>query len=164
MVDEAVTRARNAGSRALLVMHRGRLQLERYFGADEADTLLPAGLVARPLAAMALGVALAEGRIGSLDVPVARYLHEWDGEARGPITLRQLLEDTSGLETGGDIARLLDRIAVDRSHAPAALRDRPRRANVVRQRFRIQPRSDSSSITSPADSTTSRRPIRSSSP
>jgi CubicO group peptidase (beta-lactamase class C family) len=107
-VDEAVTHARNAGSRALLVMHRGRLQLERYFGADESDTLMPAGLVSRPLAAMAAGVALADGHIRSLDVPVAHFLHEWEGEARGAITLRQLLEDTSGLETGGDVRMLLD--------------------------------------------------------
>ena len=111
IVDEAVMRARNAGSRALLVMYRDRLQIERYFGADESDTLLPAGLVSRPLAAMAAGVALAEGRLSSLDVPVARYLHEWEGEARGAITLRQLLEDTSGLETGGDTRTLLDGFA-----------------------------------------------------
>ena len=71
--------------------------------------MLPAALVARPLAAMAVGLALADGRIASLDTPVARYLPEWDDEARGRITLRQLLEETSGLETGGDIRGLLYR-------------------------------------------------------
>ncbi len=111
IVEQAVARARKAGSRALLVMHRGRLQIERYFGADDPATLMPAGLVSRPLAAMTVGVALAEGRIGSLDVPVARFLHEWEGEARGAITVRQLLEDTSGLETGGDAHALLDAYA-----------------------------------------------------
>jgi CubicO group peptidase (beta-lactamase class C family) len=43
----------------------------------------------------------------TLDEPVARWLPEWEGEARGRITLRQLLEETSGLETGGDLRRLL---------------------------------------------------------
>ena len=71
--------------------------------------MLPAALVARPLAAMAIGVALAEGRIAGLDEPVARYLPEWDDEPRGRITLRQLLEETSGLETGGDTRGLLYR-------------------------------------------------------
>jgi CubicO group peptidase (beta-lactamase class C family) len=108
-IEAAVQRARGAGSRALLVMHDGRLQLELYFAADNADTLLPAGLMARPLAAMAAGVALGDGSISSLDVPVARYLPEWDDEARGRITLRQLLEETSGLETGGDMQLLLRR-------------------------------------------------------
>jgi CubicO group peptidase (beta-lactamase class C family) len=109
VVEESVNRARGAGSRALLVMYRGRLTIERYFVTDDATSLLPAALVARPLAAMAVGLALADGRIASLDSPVARYLPEWDDEARGRITIRQLLEETSGLETGGDIRGLLYR-------------------------------------------------------
>jgi CubicO group peptidase (beta-lactamase class C family) len=109
VVEESVNRARGEGSRALLVMYRGRLAIERYFISDDATSLLPAGLVARPLAAMAVGLALAEGRIASLDTPVARYLPEWADEARGRITIRQLLEETSGLETGGDIRGLLYR-------------------------------------------------------
>jgi CubicO group peptidase (beta-lactamase class C family) len=108
-VEAIAARARNAGSRALLVMQRGRLQIERYFAADDEHTLLPAALIARPLTAMALGTALADGRIRSLDTPVAAYLGEWDDEARGKIKLRQLLEETSGLETGGDIAGLAHR-------------------------------------------------------
>jgi CubicO group peptidase (beta-lactamase class C family) len=109
VVEEAGNRAANAGSRALLVLYRGSLEVERYFLTDDARTLLPAAVVARPLAAMAIGIALAEGKIASLDVPVARYLPEWDDEARGRITLRQLLEETSGLETGGDTRGLLYR-------------------------------------------------------
>lgn len=97
VVEEAANRAGNAGSRALLVLYRGTLVVERYFLTDDAHTLLPAALVARPIAAMAIGIALAEGKIGSLDDPVARYLPEWDDEPRGRITLRQLLEETSGL-------------------------------------------------------------------
>jgi len=106
VVEESVNRARGAGSRALLVMYRGTLQIERYFLTDDAGTLLPAALVARPLTAMAIGIAQADGRIGSLDTPVAHYLKEWDDGARGRITLRQLLQETSGLETGGDIRGL----------------------------------------------------------
>jgi CubicO group peptidase (beta-lactamase class C family) len=109
VVEEAASRAGDAGSRALLVLYRGSLAVERYFQADDAQTLLPAGLVARPLAAMAIGIALADGKIRSLDDPVSRYLPEWDDEARGRITLRQLLEETSGLESGGDTSGLLYR-------------------------------------------------------
>ena len=108
-VEGAASRARNAGSRALLVMHRGRLEVERYFAADDERTLVPAGLIAKPLAVLAVGRALADGKIRSLDTPIAEYLHEWEGEARGRITVRQLLDETSGLETGGDIAGLLKR-------------------------------------------------------
>jgi CubicO group peptidase (beta-lactamase class C family) len=108
-VESVASRARNAGSRALLVMHRGRLEIERYFAADDARTLMPAGLIAKPMAAMAVGQAIADGRIRSADAPVAEYLNEWDDEPRGKITVRQLLDETSGLETGGEIAGLLHR-------------------------------------------------------
>jgi CubicO group peptidase (beta-lactamase class C family) len=108
-IEESANRARAMGSRALLVMHDGQLVMERYFLDDDARTLLPATVIARPLAAMAVGLALAEGRIRSIDVPVSTWLTEWEGETRGRITLRQLLEETSGLESGGDITRLLRR-------------------------------------------------------
>jgi CubicO group peptidase (beta-lactamase class C family) len=106
-LEAAVAEARLAGSRALLVMRRGELVLARYFGADDEHTLLPAGVVARPLAAMAFGLALADRRVDALDTSVARLLPEWDGEQRGRITLRQLLDETSGLESGGETRELM---------------------------------------------------------
>jgi CubicO group peptidase (beta-lactamase class C family) len=108
-LEEGANRARALGSRALLAMRDGELVLERYFIADDAASLLPATVIARPLAAMAVGIAVADGRIRSVDIPVSAWLTEWEGEARGRITLRQLLEETSGLEPGGDITRLLSR-------------------------------------------------------
>jgi|KBSSwiStaDraftv2_1062776.scaffolds.fasta_scaffold13044_6 CubicO group peptidase (beta-lactamase class C family) len=109
LLEATVERARAAGVRVLLAARRGRVVLARYLVADDEQTLLPAGLIARPLVAMAVGRAIADGRIESLDTPVARYLPEWEGEPRGRITVRQLLEDTSGLETGGDIHGVLRR-------------------------------------------------------
>ncbi len=109
LLEFAARRARDGGSRALLVMRGDDLLLSRYFGVDDERTLMPAGLIARPMAAMAIGLALADGRIDSLDTPVSRYLKEWEDEARGRITLRQLLEETSGLEDGGDVDHLLHR-------------------------------------------------------
>lgn len=108
-LETIAAHAREAGARALLVMRRGHLVVERYFAADDEHSLLPAALIAKPLAAMAVGRAFADGRIRSLDAPIGGYLTEWDGEARGKITLRQLLEETSGLDAGGDITRLFQR-------------------------------------------------------
>jgi CubicO group peptidase (beta-lactamase class C family) len=109
VLEFAAQRARDAGSRALLVMRADQLVLSRYFGVDDEHTLMPAGFIARPVAAMATGLALAGGDVASLDTPVAHFLGEWEDEPRGKITLRQLLEETSGLEDGGDIDRLLHR-------------------------------------------------------
>src|SRR4051812_46674443 len=108
-LESAVTKARASGVRALLAARGGELVLARYLGADDEHSLLPAGLIARPMVAMAVGLALADGKLDSLDAPLSRYLPEWDEEPRGRITLRQLLEDTSGLEMGGNVHRLLRR-------------------------------------------------------
>jgi CubicO group peptidase (beta-lactamase class C family) len=94
----------------LLVMHHGELQLERYYtgGAHPSPFVLwPADFLARPLAAVAIGLAQADGRIKSLDTPVSHWLTEWGDDARGAITVRQLLNETSGLETGADAAEVL---------------------------------------------------------
>jgi hypothetical protein len=107
-LEAAEQRARAAGADALLVMRHGDLQLARDFTGDIGrDFPRPADFLARPLAALAVGIARADGRIESLDTPVSKWLTEWEGEARGAITLRQLLNETSGLETGVDAPRLL---------------------------------------------------------
>lgn len=100
--------ARVAGADALLVARRGDLQVEHYF-RNESDwsALRPADFLARPLAALAVGFVFAEGHIKSLDEPVAKYLPEWADDPRGRITLRQLLNETSGLATGADAAQVL---------------------------------------------------------
>jgi CubicO group peptidase (beta-lactamase class C family) len=116
VLELAARRARDAGSRALLVQRGDRLLLSRYFGVDDEHTLLPAGLIARPVTAMVLGLALGEGQL-ALDAPVAQVLGEWQDEPRGRITLRQLLEETSGLEDGGNIDRLLQRSPWQDLHA-----------------------------------------------
>lgn len=108
-LENVVALARRAGSRALLVTRNGERVLSRYFGADDDHVLLPAGMIARPVLAMSVGLAVAAGHIESLDGPISRYLAEWEDDPRGRITLRQLLEDTSGLETGGDVHHLLRR-------------------------------------------------------
>jgi CubicO group peptidase (beta-lactamase class C family) len=56
--------------------------------------------VAKPLVSTLVGIAIAEGRIGSVDDPITRHLPEL--AARDPrfarITLRHLLTMSSGLE------------------------------------------------------------------
>ncbi len=107
-LESATDRARQAGAEALLVMHHGSLQLARVFAGDpRVRSSLPADFLARPLVALAVGVAQADGHIASIDTPVSKWLTEWEGEPRGAITLRQLLNETSGLETGIDAAQVL---------------------------------------------------------
>lgn len=95
---EAAAWAESHGSDALLVLHRGVLQLERYWRGVTRNSLYPVLGASRSLLGIACGRALAEGRIDSLDSPVGRWLDEWRDDPRGSITLRQLLWNVSGLE------------------------------------------------------------------
>jgi CubicO group peptidase (beta-lactamase class C family) len=82
---------------ALLVLHRGRLQLEQYWDGMTPDTLFSGRAMSRSLLGFAVGFAVRDGRV-ALDEPVEKYLEEWRDEPRGRITLRQLLQNVSGLE------------------------------------------------------------------
>jgi CubicO group peptidase (beta-lactamase class C family) len=102
--------ARRSKTTALLVWQAGALQLEYYDpSVQPGDRLIAAGLVPG-LMALLTGVAVKDGTVTGIDDPISRYLPEWEGDSRGRVTLRQLLEGSSGLEppstqTGDDAVR-----------------------------------------------------------
>lgn len=98
VLEAAAHWAAQHNSTALLVLHRNELQLERYWQGLAPDTLFTGRAMSRTPVAMLVGIALAEGRLGSLDEPLSQHLPEWAGDARGRITLRELLHNVSGLE------------------------------------------------------------------
>jgi CubicO group peptidase (beta-lactamase class C family) len=88
--------ARNR-STALLVWHRGALVEASYFGGRDATQTFASRSLAKPMTAVAVGRAIALGRIRSLDQPVADFLTEWQGDARrSKILVRHLLDMRSG--------------------------------------------------------------------
>lgn len=82
---------------ALLVLHRGVVQLERYWQDMGPARLYSGRAMSRSLIALLYGFAVADGKL-DLDDPVERFLTEWRGEPRGRITIRQLMQNVSGLE------------------------------------------------------------------
>lgn len=84
-------------SYALIVVHRGVLQTEWYADGWDRDRLTQSQSMMKTLAALALGAAIADGSVTSVDEPVSRYLPEWAGDARGAIRIRDLLQMASGL-------------------------------------------------------------------
>ena len=98
-LDAAAQYAEHTNGQALIVLQGGKVQLERYFGGASASTLFSSHSMARTLNALAVGIAIADGRIGSVDEPVARYLPEWGDPARAAITIRQLLTMSGGFQT-----------------------------------------------------------------
>ena len=85
-------------SHALLVFHRGAIELEHYYEGYSASTLTPTQSMHKSVLAILTGIAIAEGHIASVDTPVSTWLHEWRDDERGNITIRQLLQQTSGID------------------------------------------------------------------
>jgi CubicO group peptidase (beta-lactamase class C family) len=84
---------RRRGTRAVVVVHRGRLVAERYAEGFDADTPLLGWSMTKSVASAMVGRLVQEGR---LDVEAAGLRPEWDDE-RAAITLDELLHMASGL-------------------------------------------------------------------
>jgi len=86
----------------LLVLHDGAIRLERYgLGLTEATRWTTMSTV-KSLTATLVGVALAEGRIGSLDEAVSAHLPALRGSAYDAVTIRHLLTMSSGVRWSED--------------------------------------------------------------
>lgn len=87
-------------TQALLVWHKGRLRYVFYAPDTDASTRSSPASMMKPLLALAIGAAVRAGRM-TLDDPASRWLAEWRSDPRGAITIRQLLQMTSGLAKDG---------------------------------------------------------------
>ncbi len=92
-----VARAEASGSDALIVLKNGKLVVENYFGKDQAPIELMS--VTKSIAGLAIGKLISLGVIPSVDQPVHHYHPEWRQGQKREITLRHLMNHTSGLQT-----------------------------------------------------------------
>jgi CubicO group peptidase (beta-lactamase class C family) len=81
----------------ILILHRGRIVYERYFGALAADRQHLAFSVTKSFVATVAAMLIAEGKLDE-DATVARYLPEFQTSGIGDATIRQLLDMTTGLD------------------------------------------------------------------
>jgi CubicO group peptidase (beta-lactamase class C family) len=89
--------AARTDSAALLVWHDGALEYERYWGGRGPGDVSETYSMAKSVTGLAVGCAVASGAIASVNDAAARYLPEWRGTAKESVTVRQLLQMTSGL-------------------------------------------------------------------
>jgi len=92
----------NHGGHAFLVWNDGKIVAESYAqggGADKPENIYS---ITKSLCALSIFCAAGKGWL-QLDEPASNTLSEWKGDqARGSITLRELLDQTSGLSPGYD--------------------------------------------------------------
>jgi CubicO group peptidase (beta-lactamase class C family) len=91
--------ATQTNSVALLVYHRGALRYEKYWPGFDRDSITDPFSAHKTVMGLLVGAAIADGYIGSIDEPASKYLTEWATDDRRTITIRQLLQMSSGLET-----------------------------------------------------------------
>lgn len=96
-LNEAIEYGERTRSHALLIYHDGALQLEHYFPGFGPDTRTDTDTLHPSVLAILTGIAIRDGFIASVDEPVARHLPEWASDERGKITIRQLLQQSSGI-------------------------------------------------------------------
>lgn len=94
--------ARATKSTALLVWQDGKLQHDWYAPATGPDTISHTYHMQYTPLVLLVGMAIADGRIASLDTPAATYLPEWRDDARAKITIRNLLQQNAGLDLRRD--------------------------------------------------------------
>lgn len=97
-IAEAEQYADSTGSVALLIYHQGALRYEKYWpGFDQATRTNPNSMH-KTVLGLLVGAAIADGFIDSVDSPASKWITEWQGDDRRDITVRDLLQMSSGIE------------------------------------------------------------------
>ncbi len=101
-LERVAAYARTQNMQGLLVWRAGRLEFAQFApGFSAEQTFNSYHMHWLPLV-MAVGAAVRDGSIASLDDPVSRYLTEWQGDPRGAIRVRDLLNMSAGLALYSD--------------------------------------------------------------
>lgn len=95
-INAAEAFAAERNSQAFMVWHKGKLVRETYFNGADADTLIVGRSLAKPITVIAVGRAIKEGYIDSLDQPVSDFITEWKGTDRQSMLVRHLLDMRTG--------------------------------------------------------------------
>lgn len=94
-LDSFVVRNRLA---ALLVLHDGKIVLERYFQGNDERTRWISFSVGKSIVSTLAGAAIKDGAIASIDDPVVKYLPDLAGTAYDGVSIRQMLQMSSGVD------------------------------------------------------------------
>ena len=133
ITPEALNAAREyvatRNSSALIIWRGGEIQAETYFGDNSQESALVSKSLAKPVTALIVGRAIADGHIESLDQPAADFITEWqDDPQRSKILIRHLLDMRSGLLRQGfalDPKSILNRAYLHPRHDEVIINDYP---------------------------------------
>ena len=109
-----------AGQRAaaLLVVHDGKVRLERYGLGFDSSGRWTSFSVAKSITSTLVGAAIRDGHIRSMDDKVSDYIAQMKGSAYDEVSIRQLLTMTSGVRWNEDYADPNSDVARFNNHQP----------------------------------------------
>ena len=98
-IDDYLARQRVTG---LLVLKDGKIMIERYqYGRKDSDRFYSMSM-GKSITSLAVGLALSEGKIRSLDDKAGSYVPDLAGSAYGETSIRDLLRMSSGVRFSED--------------------------------------------------------------
>jgi len=105
-------------SAALLVVHDGKLRLERYGLGFDAAGRWTSFSVAKSITSTLVGAAIRDGYIKGIDDKVSVYIPDLKGSAYDDVSVRQLMTMTSGVKWNEDYADPNSDVAKFNNHKP----------------------------------------------
>ena len=97
-IEAAIKFSEKMGSHALLIYQNDEIILEKYFDDYNAETISDTQSMHKTVLAMMVGIAIDEGIIESVNESASKYLIEWRDDSRNQITIKHLLQQSSGLD------------------------------------------------------------------
>ena len=88
----------------VMVITDGQIVLERYARGHTADAPWESWSVAKSITSLLFGAALRDGHIATLDDDVKKYIPSFAGTSYEGVTLRHLLQMSSGVAWNGDMS------------------------------------------------------------
>jgi len=83
---------------AFLVIQNDSIQYEKYFNNYEEESIVASFSMAKSVVSMLIGIAIDEGKIQSVDEPITNYIPELKSNGFDAVTIKHLLQMTSGLD------------------------------------------------------------------
>ena len=87
----------------IVILHNGKLRLERYALGHSATGRWDSFSAAKSLTSTLVGIAIKDGHISGVDELVTRHIPELKGSAYDGVTVRHLLTMTSGMQWNEDL-------------------------------------------------------------
>lgn len=88
----------------MIVLHEGNLLYENYWNNNSADTKHIAFSVSKSFLSALVGIALEDGLIDSIADPITKYLPDFNGTGYEGVSIKNILQMSSGVEFNEDYA------------------------------------------------------------